>query len=448
MNKLFKEQILNILDELKSSNMYRRITQIEHNGKYINRPAGNRLLNLASNDYLGLLDNSEYNQRFWDKYMLPGKTFFGSGSSRLLTGDCGTARELEQKAEELFALAAEKATTDNLAAEKTTANNLVTSNPAAYNLTAESEERITCKETAKRDFGALVFNSGYHANTGIIGAVGTLNDTIFIADKLVHASIIDGLKLSGKRFERYRHNDTAHLQKLVETAKSDGYRNIVVITEAVFSMDGDTAPLNELVKIKHNNPNVILYVDEAHSFGLYGETGLGLCEHYSVIQDIDIIVAPLGKAASSVGALAVVDSYFKEFLINKMRTLIFSTALPQVNYARSCYFLSNLQNLEHEREHLQSIIKQFKAAIGLPASLTVETAIIPYKTESAEQAVEMQKLLEKNGILAPAIRPPTVPPNGSRLRLSITAAMSTMELDRVAEILKKTNRQNELLHTT
>lgn len=409
MHKQFKEQILNILDELKGSNMYRRITQIEHNGKYISRPDGNRLLNLASNDYLGLLDNKEYNQKFWDTYMLPDKVFFGSGSSRLLTGDCSTARELEQKAEELFTLA------------------------------AENEECVTSKETAKRDFGALVFNSGYHANTGIIGAVGTLNDTIFIADRLVHASIIDGLRLSGKRFGRYRHNDTAHLQKLVEDAITDGYKNIVVITEAVFSMDGDTAPLDELVKIKHNHPNVILYVDEAHSFGLYGKTGLGLCEHCSVIQDVDIIVAPLGKAASSVGALAVVDSCLKEFLINKMRTLIFSTALPQVNYARISFFLSNLQNIEDEREHLQSIIRQFQTALGLPASRTVETAIIPYKADSAEQAVELQKLLERNGILAPAIRPPTVPPNGSRLRLSITAAMNAWELERVAEILKKVN---------
>lgn len=405
---MFKEDILNTLDDLKKANMYRHITQIEHNGKYINSRAGERLLNLASNDYLGLLDNKEYNQKFWDTCMLPSKICFGSGSSRLLTGDCSAARELEEKAEELFSLAAKE--------EANTAHN----------------------RTAIRSLGALAFNSGYHTNTGIIGAVGTLNNTIFIADKLAHASIIDGLKLSGKKFERYRHNDTAHLQKLVDEAKQQGYKNIVIITEAVFSMDGDTAPLEELVKIKRGNKEVILYIDEAHSFGLYGKHGLGLCEYHSVVNDIDIIVAPLGKAASSVGAIAVVDSYLKEFLINKMRTLIFSTALPQVNYARSSFFLSNLQDLQREREALQTVVKQFKKAIGTPLSDTVETAIIPYKAYSAENAVELQHLLEKNGILAPAIRPPTVPPNGSRLRLSLTAAMKMDELKTVANILSHT----------
>jgi len=404
---MLKTQIQSILEELRSNNMYRHITQIEHNGKYIERSNGDRLLNLASNDYLGLLENKEYNQKFWDTYMLPNSIYFGSGSSRLLTGDCRAARELEEKVEELFAIA------------------------------AREEDCNADNATAERSIAALSFNSGYHANTGIIGAIGTLDSTIFIADKLAHASIIDGLKLSGKKFERYRHNDMVHLQRLVDKAKEEGIGNIVIITEAVFSMDGDTAPLDELVKIKRNNKEVILYVDEAHSFGLYGKYGLGLCEHYSAINDIDIIVAPLGKAASSVGALAVMESYLKEFLINKMRTLIFSTALPPVNYARSSFFITNLQNLKQERDDLQTIIKQFKTALGLQLSETVETPIIPYRADSAEHAVKLQLLLERNGVLAPAIRPPTVPPNGSRLRLSLTASMTMHELETVASLLQK-----------
>ena len=163
-------------------------------------------------------------------------------------------------------------------------------NSLFFSLAAQDEANNAPNRTAMRSLGALAFNSGYHANTGIIGAVGTLNNTIFIADKLAHASIIDGLKLSGKKFERYRHNDTAHLQKLVDEAKQQGYKNIVIITEAVFSMDGDSAPLEELVKIKRGNKEVVLYVDEAHSFGLYGKRGLGLCEQCSVLNDIDIIV--------------------------------------------------------------------------------------------------------------------------------------------------------------
>lgn len=404
---MLKTQIQSILEELRSNNMYRHITQIEHNGKYIERSNGDRLLNLASNDYLGLLENKEYNQKFWDTYMLPNSIYFGSGSSRLLTGDCRAARELEEKVEELFAIA------------------------------AKEEDCNADNATAERSIAALSFNSGYHANTGIIGAIGTLDSTIFIADKLAHASIIDGLKLSGKKFERYRHNDMVHLQRLVDKAKEEGIGNIVIITEAVFSMDGDTAPLDELVKIKRSNKGVILYVDEAHSFGLYGKYGLGLCEHYSAINDIDIIVAPLGKAASSVGALAVMESFLKEFLINKMRTLIFSTALPPVNYARSSFFITNLQNLKQERDDLQTIIKQFKTALGLQLSETVETPILPYRADSAEHAVKLQLLLERNGVLAPAIRPPTVPPNGSRLRLSLTASMTMHELETVASLLQK-----------
>ena len=166
---------------------------------------------------------------------------------------------------------------------------------------------------------ALVLSSGYHMNTGILPALCD-KGTLILADKLVHASLIDGIRLSGARCIRYRHQDY-----------SQDCDRIIIVTESIFSMDGDTAPLQRLVEIKRRCGKVMLYVDEAHAVGVRGERGLGLAEECGCIGDIDLLCGTFGKALASVGAYVICDSIIKEYLVNRMRTLIFTTAMPPVN---------------------------------------------------------------------------------------------------------------------
>ena len=177
----------------------------------------------------------------------------------------------------------------------------------------------------------LLFNSGYHANVGCIGAL-TLPHTLFVCDKLVHASIVDGLKIRASNFKRFPHNNIGKLNEIVEK-ESCNYERIIVVAESIYSMDGDEAPLHKLVEIKKRHHNVMLYIDEAHAFGVRGEKGLGIAEECSLIKDIDVIIGTFGKAGASAGAFAVCDEEIKTLLVNCARPFIFSTAIPPVNVA-------------------------------------------------------------------------------------------------------------------
>ena len=198
---------------------------------------------------------------------------------------------------------------------------------------------------------ALLFNSGYHANNGILPAL-TDKDSLIIADKLVHASIIDGIKLSGCKFERFKHNDVNHLSKIIEK-EHNNYSKIFIITEGIFSMKGDCAPLKEIVDVKNKYNNTLLYLDEAHSFGVLGNKGLGLAEELNLLDSIDLYVATFGKAISSVGAFIVCNNTIRSYLINKMRPLIFSTALPSINIEWSKFIISKLDSFNYQREKLK-----------------------------------------------------------------------------------------------
>ena len=181
------------------------------------------------------------------------------------------------------------------------------------------------------------FNSGYHANTGILPAVSNAQ-TLILADKLVHASLIDGIRLSSAKCIRYRHNDASQLQRLV-SENHNLYAQIIIVTESIFSMDGDKADLCALVRLKKSYSNVLLYVDEAHAFGVRGEKGLGCAEEQDCINDIDFLVGTFGKAIASAGAYIVCRQVIREYLINKMRTFIFTTALPPVNIQWTAWVL-------------------------------------------------------------------------------------------------------------
>ena len=239
------------LQTLKEHSNLRRLPQLTHEGRTVVAD-GRHMLNLSSNDYLGLAADRQLKEEFLQT-LTPDTFLPTSSSSRLLTGNFGIYEELETELATLFGT-----------------------------------------ETA------LVLNSGYHANMGILPAVSDAQ-TLILADKLVHASIIDGIRLSTARCIRFRHNDLVQLERLLEQHHAT-FRQLIIVTESIFSMDGDQADLTALVRLKKRYSNVLLYVDEAHAFGVRGPRGLGCAEETGCIRDIDFLVGTFGKAAASAGA--------------------------------------------------------------------------------------------------------------------------------------------------
>ena len=370
----FKQQ----LEQLSAQNQYRSIPDLVHQGRYIMRE-NCKMLNMSSNDYLGLASNENLRQSFLQQY---GDNFpsFTSSSSRLLTGNFPVYTDLEQ-------------------------------------LIAQRFQRES----------VLLFNSGYHANLGILPAL-TTTKSLILADKLVHASMIDGIRLSQCAFFRYRHNDYEHLNNLLEK-NSGKFDRTFIVTESVFSMDGDVADLKYLVQLKKQFPNTYLYVDEAHAIGVYGKNGLGIAEQANVIADIDLLVGTFGKALASMGAYVVCDQILKECLINQMRPLIFSTALPPFNVAWTHFIFERLPQLSKERTHLEQLSAFLRQEVEQRTQIMPsQTCIVPYILGENEATLAKAKDLQEQGYYCLPIRPPTVPKGTSRIRLSLTADMTIDEV--------------------
>ena len=366
------------IEQLKAQSQYRVTPDLIHQGRYILRD-GQKMLNMSSNDYLGLATNEALRQAFLAQYqgVLPP---FTTSSSRLLTGNFPIYTDLEQ-------------------------------------LIAQRFQREA----------ALLFNSGYHANLGILPAL-TTSKSLILADKLVHASMIDGIRLSQCAFFRYRHNDYEHLKNLLE--KNAGkFDRTFIVTESVFSMDGDVVDLNYLVQLKKQFPNTYLYVDEAHAIGVYGKNGLGIAERANVIADIDLLVGTFGKALASMGAYVVCDQILKECLINQMRPLIFSTALPPFNVAWTHFIFERLPQLSKERTHLEQLSAFLRQEVEHRTQIMPsQTCIVPYILGENEATLAKAKALQEQGYYCLPIRPPTVPKGTSRIRLSLTADMTMDEV--------------------
>lgn len=374
-----------ILDGLQQEGNLRSLPEAEHCEKWICRD-GERLLNLSSNDYLGLAADRQLRDSFMAG--LDEEEFlFSSSSSRLLTGNFSVYTELEKLMAETFG--------------------------------TES---------------TLVFSSGYHMNTGILPAV-TDAHTLILADKLVHASIIDGIRLSAARCIRYRHQDYRQLETLLSRNHAD-YERIIIVTESVFSMDGDVAPLPLLVEMKKRYPHVMLYVDEAHGIGVRGKHGLGVAEEQGCIQDIDFLCGTFGKAMASVGAYVACCKVLREFLVNRMRTLIFTTALPPVNVAWTKFVFGHLDGLQEKREHLAAISARLRDAVRAKGyDCPSESHIVPLTVGESGKAVLKTCEFQRKGFYVLPVRPPTVPEGTSRLRFSLTAAVTDEDMDRLLEIL-------------
>ena len=376
------------LGRLEATGSLRALPQAESRGRWISRDS-RRMLNLSSNDYLGLAAEQSLAEEFADSLHSTssggGWLPLSSSSSRLLTG-----------------------------------------NHEAYGALEERLAAMYGRESA------LVLSSGYHMNSGVLPALCDRR-TLILADKLVHASLIDGIRLCEGRCVRFRHQDYAQVESILEK-EAGAYERIFIVTESIFSMDGDLAPLQRLVEIKRRWPSVMLYVDEAHAVGVRGANGLGLAEECGCIGDIDLLCGTFGKALASVGAYVVCDRVIKEYLVNKMRTLIFTTALPPVNVAWSLFIMERLQRFGGRRVHLDRISSMLREAFALRGmQMPSGSHIIPMIIGSSADAVLRAEDMQRHGFYVLPIRPPTVPEGTSRLRFSLTAALKEEDIAKLIE---------------
>ncbi len=381
----FYERLSHELDELKSLDRYRSLPDITaRNGKDI-EVDGKVLLNLSSNDYLGLGDDRQMLAEYVDQLRMTPHAMTSS-SSRLLTGNHPFYDQLEKALTSLYGREA-----------------------------------------------AMVFNSGYHANIGILPALSNRHDLV-LSDKLNHASIIDGMKIAEAPYQRYRHKDYDHLEELLVGA-GEMYRQIFIVTESVFSMDGDLADLARLVRLKEKY-GALLIVDEAHAVGVYGERGLGLCEATGTVDQIDIITGTFGKALASTGAYAVMNFLLREYLLNTMRSFIFTTALPPVILGWSMLTLERQASMNLQRKSLLQLSAKLRSELlGRGFEVPGESHIVPVITGSNSLAIDLASRLKDAGFLCMPVRPPTVPEKGARIRISLRSTLEWKDIMRVPEII-------------
>ena len=368
------QKIKEELKALENRGNLRKIPAIETktNGKVVIE--GIEYVNFASNDYLDISTDTSLRNEFLEN----NKSLLSSASARLLTGSSIEYTNLEKTITGLF-------------------------------------NREAC----------LIFNTGYQCNLGVISALCSKGDIVF-SDKLNHASIIDGMRLSEGDFVRYRHLDYEHLEKLLQS-KRENYNRAIIVSESVFSMDGDVANIDKLIELK-NKYNCLLMIDEAHAFCACGNTLAGL----SYNKDVDIITATFGKALGSFGAFCVANNDIINYLINRARSFIFSTSIPPINIACSnCLLTEKIDYIKKQQEKLINLAMEARNLIKTDS----ESHIIPIMIGSNENTLKIAERLRAEGYYIPAIRPPTVPEGASRLRISLTANSKLDDLKNVIKII-------------
>jgi len=337
------------------------------------------LVNFCSNDYLGLANHPDVTRAFIDT---ASKYGVGSGASHLVTGHGPEHQALE---EELAA--------------------------------------FTGREKA------LVFSSGYMANMGVIGALADQSAAI-VSDKLNHASLIDGCRLSGAEVRRYRHGDAGHAAELLSALEAE---TRLVVTDGVFSMDGDIAPLAELARLARAT-NAWLLVDDAHGLGVVGASGRGSCELCALnMHDVPVLIGTFGKAFGTFGAFVAGDADLIDLLVQKARTYIYTTALPPAVAAATRAALRVSERDSWRREKALALSQRFVRGLrqidGDTRTPASPTSIVPVIIGEAARALAVSRALESSGFLVMAIRPPTVPAGTARLRVTFSAAHEQTQVD-------------------
>jgi 8-amino-7-oxononanoate synthase len=286
---------------------------------------------------------------------------------------------------------------------------------------------------------ALVFNSGYCANLGIISALST-RDTEVFSDRLNHASIMDGIRLSFASLSRYGHCDMLDLKKRLEASSR---KEKLIVTDTVFSMDGDIAPLADICDLARQY-NCMVMVDEAHATGVFGKTLRGCVEKFGLEKNVDVKMGTLSKSFAGMGGFFCGSRLIRDFLVNKARSLIYSTALPQSVLAHD---IAALRHIRAHPELGRELLKKAKTlrdaihAMGFD-TLKSESQIIPLVTGSEADALSLSDFLSKQVIKAPAIRPPTVPNGTSRVRISVHAGLSSDDIGKIIDSLSDWKKAN------
>ncbi|HZL48458.1 MAG TPA: 8-amino-7-oxononanoate synthase [Solirubrobacteraceae bacterium] len=378
------------LAELERLGLHRRL-------RLVSGPQGPRVLLdgkpvllLCSNNYLGLADHPRVRAAAADAAMRWG---VGAGASRLVSGTMTIHRRLE--------------------------------------------ERLAAWEGSE---GCLLFGSGYLANIGTIGALAGAGDTVF-SDELNHASIVDGCRLSRAEIVVYRHLDTDHLAWSLRRHGGGDGRRCLIVTDSVFSMDGDVAPLEEIVELAKEYGARVM-VDEAHATGALGPDGRGAVAEAGLEGEVDVVVGTLGKALGSYGAYVCADEEMISYLINTARSLIFSTAPGPPAVAGALAALELLEERPHRVERLRSAARTLRGALaleGFPVAAG-EMQIVPLVVGEEHAAMRLSKEALERGVFAQAIRPPTVPAGTSRLRLATMASHTAEELKSAARALGEAAR--------
>jgi|TARA_B100001540_G_scaffold6954_1_gene6175 8-amino-7-oxononanoate synthase len=344
---------------------------------------GKSFLNFSSNDYLGLANNNKLKLHMVESIKKYG---VGSGSSQLMTGHMRPHQLLEKRLSIFF------------------------------------------KKEA-----SLIFSSGYHANLAIASTLINKN-TVIIQDKLNHASLIDSALLSEGKLVRYRHKDFFHLQKILEKYKK---QDLIVMTDGVFSMDGDRAPLREISKICHKY-NALLIVDDAHGVGVLGKRGAGLMEELNLEGEIDLLIGTFGKSIGASGAFIAGNENLIEAFIQKARTYIYTTAMLPALANTIVHAIDLIENSNNLRTHICDLVEHYKK-LSKKLELYLSDSnnhIQPIIIGGANETVRVSEALYEKNILVSAIRPPTVPKDTSRLRISITASHTKKDITLLLNTIK------------
>lgn len=388
------QQLAEMLREVKQQGLLRSLTPVSREGGPRITVSNKSYLNLSGNDYLGICSNRQLLEEFYQ----------GLKSERLL---------------DHFAPGA-------------SASRLMTGNTLLYN---QLENLLADMYGTRR---ALVFNSGYHGNLGILPALAKKKDLI-LADKLCHASLIDGIRLSRADCIRFPHLDYDRLHSLL-AEKRTSYDRVFLVTESIFSMDGDAADLSRLAALKHDF-DCQLYLDEAHAVGVFGNKGLGLAEQEGLTGEIDLLFGTFGKALGGLGGFVVCADELADYLVNRSRPFIYTTGLPPVCLNWLLFILEKLPSMQDRRTRLLEQASFFRHKLG-DMGLTTGgcSQIIPVILGEALSALTASEQLRDEGFWVTAIRPPTVPAGSARLRLSLTTDMRVDELQKLAESILKAVR--------
>jgi 8-amino-7-oxononanoate synthase len=389
-NTDFERELAAILDGIRARGLHRVLREIGSPQSAHVRIGGRDLLNFSSNDYLGLANHSRVRSA---ALRAVGSYGAGAGASRLISGSLGPHHRLEE------ALADFKGTS-----------------------------------------AALTFSSGYAAALGTVTAL-LGRDDIVVIDKLVHACVIDAARLCGAQLRVYRHNDLIHLESILQwTVQQRAARRprVLVITESVFSMEGDIAPLREIVELK-DRYGAWLMVDEAHATGLYGTHRRGLVDEFSLTRDIEIQLGTLGKALGSSGGFICGSRALIDVLINRARSFIFSTAPPPAQAAAALAAIRVIQSPLGERLNRRLWNRVHEARQGLAKTWFTcpagHSPILPLLIGDEEAAMDAAAGLRRRGIVLPAIRYPSVARNQARLRLTLSAAHRAEDIRRLMTAL-------------